>query len=200
MELKLERQISSDTAKTSTEILVALVAKQEPLGDLSTLKSTTRKMTHATQSTQARKVGRSLAGERGVVVANMYGTGDKGKATKLHAEIIRSHGKCENCGGTNFVQCAHIISRRYSATRTKLNNAFALCAKCHRYYTDHPKEFGKFIDRTWAGEIYETMFQFAQSPIKMDWITELARLKRLKTQADNGTNLPKLREMEAIYE
>ena len=31
-------------------------------------------------------------------MGNMYGSGAKGRATKLHAELIREKGECENCG------------------------------------------------------------------------------------------------------
>ncbi len=39
--------------------------------------------------------------------------------------------RCVMCGRTQGVQCAHLISRRYHATRWMLGNAVTLCASCH---------------------------------------------------------------------
>jgi hypothetical protein len=39
------------------------------------------------------------------------------------AELVRARGSCERCGTTENLQCAHIISRRYSQTRCRLDNA-----------------------------------------------------------------------------
>lgn len=123
-----------------------------------------------------------------------YGKGDKGKATKLHAKITRSVGFCENCYKTDGqLQTAHIISRRYSRTRTMLNNAFCLCASCHRWFTDNPKEFAQFVDDTWAGEIYRELYELAHAmTAKVQWADEVERLKKLDID-----NVKKARELEA---
>lgn len=39
------------------------------------------------------------------------------------------------------LHCAHIRPRRFLATRWLPRNAVALFAKCHAFFTDHPKEF-----------------------------------------------------------
>lgn len=87
----------------------------------------------------------------------VYGKGPKGKAGKLHSQIIRTIGMCERCGGNNVLQCAHILSRRYTATYTDLRNAFCLCAACHRYFTDHPVNFGDFVRDSWAKVWYDDL-------------------------------------------
>lgn len=112
-------------------------------------------------------------------MAVSYGKGDKGKATKLHSRIVRSRGACEKCGERNFLllQTAHIISRRYSATRTDETNAFCLCAACHRYYTDWPKEFSRFITDKIGTEKYEQLKAKAETVTKMAWSDEVERLK-----------------------
>lgn len=121
--------------------------------------------------------------------------GAKAKCDTLFSFIIRSIGECENCYKTDYLQCAHIISRRYSNTRTDLRNAFCLCAGCHRYFTDHPREFSRFITQTWAQEYYEQVFKKSQEVGKIDWLEEADRLKTIKKQL--GTeSLDKLREQE----
>ena len=105
--------------------------------------------------------------------------GAKGKCDSLFSKIIRRQGYCDNCGKRENLQCAHIISRRYSATRTDERNAVCLCAKCHIYYTHWPREFSKFITDRIGSELYEELKAKAEQITKMDWNEELERLKKV---------------------
>ena len=73
----------------------------------------------------------------------------KRKATTLHSQYVRARdGRCVRCGATSEsaqLQCAHIISRRYAATRCDENAAVCLCAACHRYLTEHPHAHVSFF-------------------------------------------------------
>jgi len=122
-----------------------------------------------------------------------YGKGDKAKATKLHSQIVRSIGFCENCGGNSYLQCAHIISRRYSGTRTDIRNAFCLCAGCHRRFTDWPLEFTKFVNASWAGLIYESLRIESNATLKVNWAAQLQILKGIDAQIKSGITLQELR-------
>lgn len=67
----------------------------------------------------------------------------KKKATRLHSQYVRARAghRCERCGRTDRqMQCAHIVSRQYTATRCDPANAWCLCATCHRYLTVNPHE------------------------------------------------------------
>lgn len=114
-------------------------------------------------------------------MANLYGKGAKGKATKLHAEIVRRKGQCERCGSEEFLQCAHIVSRTYSATRTSLDNAFCLCAGCHMYFQKWPIEFGLFTFDKIGKRKYNALKKAALDGVgkKMSWGKELERLSEL---------------------
>lgn len=60
----------------------------------------------------------------------------KNKADKLFSLIVRSRGYCERCGrepGEVTLQCAHILSRKYIATRWDEKNALSLCIGCHHW-------------------------------------------------------------------
>jgi predicted restriction endonuclease len=109
-------------------------------------------------------------------VANIYGTGNKGKATRLHALITRDYGRCMKCGHTDSLQCAHIISRKYGHTRTDLDNAFCLCASCHMYFTDNPVEFGQFTIDQIGEDNYQALIVKRRTTSKMDWDEEAERL------------------------
>jgi hypothetical protein len=70
-------------------------------------------------------------------------------ATELHSKIVRSRGMCERCGDTRGpFDAAHIVPRRYSATRTRLDNAWCLCRPCHTYLDSHPVEKVAFAGLT----------------------------------------------------
>ena len=130
-----------------------------------------------------------------------YGKGDKGKATKLHSELIRKGtAECENCGTSDYskLTCAHIVGRRYSSTRTSLNNAFSLCYSCHRKYTDWPREFSHFITDSWAADIYDELKARAYMVTKVDWTKELGFLKEIQSKMKGGLTLKEAREIERI--
>ena len=109
-------------------------------------------------------------------MSNIYGKGPKGKATKLHAAIVRSRADCESCGSSHHLQCAHIISRKYSWTRTALDNAFCLCGRCHRHFTDNPIEFGPFTLGKIGEANYQSLLDRRNSIAKFDWDEEVIRL------------------------
>lgn len=120
-----------------------------------------------------------------------YGKATKGKATVLHSKITRMIGQCERCGKRSHeaqMQCAHINSRRFNSTRTLLINAYCLCAGCHRYFTDHPREFSKFITETWHQDLYEDVFTLARSTaqLKTDWLERLSFLKEMEENINTG--------------
>lgn len=126
---------------------------------------------------------RLLTGKRIIIqMSNIYGKGAKGKATKLHAQLVRSIGVCENCGSTETLQCAHIISRKYSWTRTALDNAFCLCAGCHHYFTANPLEFARFTIEQIGEEQYQNLLERRNSIEKFDWDAELDRLTTLANE------------------
>jgi 5-methylcytosine-specific restriction endonuclease McrA len=75
----------------------------------------------------------------------------KRKATTLHSMVVRARAgyACERCGTVDGqLQCAHIVSRRYTATRCDPFNAWCLCAACHRRLTEHPDEHVQFAYAT----------------------------------------------------
>lgn len=125
------------------------------------------------------------------------GKGDRGKATKLHSLYVRQRAGfiCERCGGTRSegrqIQCAHIISRNYGATRTDENNAFALCASCHFYFGKWPMEFSKFVMNEIGPDAYEQLRGKAEQGVgkKVNWASEVERLKGKMGEFDVDSGL-----------
>jgi hypothetical protein len=107
----------------------------------------------------------------------------KRKATVLHSRYVRARdGRCVRCGRTDGqLQCAHVFSRRYAATRTFEGNAVCLDAACHRYLTENPFEHVVFFQTYLGLEQFEALKVKAYAGIgqtmKADfWEAECARL------------------------
>ena len=114
-----------------------------------------------------------------------YGRGPKGRATRLHSEYVRKRdGRCMKCGDNDpaKLQCAHIIGRRFAATRVDPANAIALCWTCHHRFTDHPDEWVHFIFATIGEAEFQRLKTKALAGVKTNdafWLAECARLKSL---------------------
>lgn len=111
----------------------------------------------------------------------------KAEATRLHSQIVRSRGTCENCGEAyratgSKLECAHILSRRYANTRTMESNAFCLCSRCHMRFTEWPLEFAAFVIEKVGQEHYDRLRDIANSTRKIDWYDELDRLREVAEQ------------------
>lgn len=113
--------------------------------------------------------------------------GDKAKADKIFSEIIRSLGYCEAKGYDNRpcssqLQTAHIITRKRAATRTDLRNAYCLCFAHHRWFTDNPVQFSRFIQSTWGKNYYDLVYRKSIQPTKVDWADRSAFLQDIQEQ------------------
>ncbi len=117
----------------------------------------------------------------GLLMTVSYGKGAKGKATKLHSQLVRSRGCCQNCFSTRELQCAHIVPRTWAWTRTMEANAFCLCAACHHRFTDFPDEWMAFVESTIGLPDYLLLKDRAQQGVgrKFDWDAEVERLQAL---------------------
>lgn len=83
------------------------------------------------------------------------------EADVLFGKIVRSPGRCVECGSVAFIQCAHGFSRRYRATRWHLQNAWPLCSACHKRYTENPLKWEVWLHRVWGDEKYAEMRDLA---------------------------------------
>jgi 5-methylcytosine-specific restriction endonuclease McrA len=109
--------------------------------------------------------------------------GAKGRADDLFSQLIRSRGYCERCGSTEFLQCAHLITRARLNTRWMTTNAWCLCARCHIRLTHWPVEHRDFIWETRGKDAYDDLRRLSESTHKVwrksDFEAEVVRLKAL---------------------
>jgi hypothetical protein len=98
----------------------------------------------------------------------------------LFSRIVRSRASCERCGG-QATDTAHIIGRRYSATRCLEENAWALCRRCHQITGDQAFEFVRLVRGTVTEDRYWKLHEMALAGIpttaKLFWENEVARLE-----------------------
>jgi hypothetical protein len=60
--------------------------------------------------------------------------------------------QCEHCHKSDGkMECAHIYGRRYKSVRWDTMNALCLCHSCHRYFTENPVAFTRWLEET-AGQ------------------------------------------------
>ena len=101
--------------------------------------------------------------------------------------IRRRDGKCmgQPCRFPDkgyALQCSHFLSRSYHATRCDFDNANALCAGCHSYYTPRPLEFEQYLIRIIGQAELDRLKGIALAYIanpypKIDWAEKYAEAK-----------------------
>jgi hypothetical protein len=109
--------------------------------------------------------------------------GVKEECTRLHSKIVRRDKGplCQAGCGRQATDCAHVVGRTFSWTRTDIDNGMALCSSCHRHFTNWPDDWMAFVDSTIGRAEYERLKRKAQEGVgkKFDWWSELSRLRGL---------------------
>ena len=78
-------------------------------------------------------------------------------ADRMFSRFIRDRdgNTCRACGSILAPQCAHIVSRRYRATRWSPDNAVCLCAKDHLRFTFNPLAWEAWVEERFPGRLAE---------------------------------------------
>ena len=125
----------------------------------------------------------------------------KNKADRIFSQMIRDRDRVcvanreriDTCESPDWLQCAHIHTRSYSATRFDPDNAVTLCRSCHMYYTQRPLEFKVFIDLVLGENYYDRLgiraLAGAHRQHVIDWKAEAEEWEALWK---SGTRLPKM--------
>jgi len=113
--------------------------------------------------------------------------GDKAKCDQLASLIVRQRGYCEypGCGSTHTLQCCHIVSRRYSNTRTRIDNLLCLCARHHLLIDTFPDEKLMICQEVYGVGHYMQLREAAETTVgqRFDWTLERQRLETLWKKA-----------------
>lgn len=108
--------------------------------------------------------------------------GNAGLADILAGRIVRSRGRCQYPGCERVdVVWAHIIRRRYSATRCLEDAALALCPTHHDLVDNWPREMMRAVRATIGERRYEELKHIANAghpgSATVFWAEEVERLK-----------------------
>jgi 5-methylcytosine-specific restriction endonuclease McrA len=94
------------------------------------------------------------------------------KVDDVFSKVIRQRDgyTCRACGKSRaetVIQCSHIYSRRHKATRWDLDNAVALCFKCHMDWHSNPTEARKLALTWMSGKQLAALRRKAMTPTKV---------------------------------
>lgn len=102
------------------------------------------------------------------------------EADRLLRLIVSQRVRCERCGGVG-TDVAHIIRRRYNATRCDERNVWWLCRNDHEMVDAHANLHGALVRKTIGWDIYEQLLAKAHAgpdePLSVFWPAERARLR-----------------------
>lgn len=93
------------------------------------------------------------------------------KCDRLFSLAVRTAGQCESGRSARhggLLQCAHGISRRYTAVRWDRRNAWCFCQACHVYFTHRPLEWDVWLHETWGDDLYSEMRALALTGVEPD--------------------------------
>lgn len=102
-------------------------------------------------------------------------------ADKLFSLYIRDRdgNACRACGSIKAPQCAHIVSRRYRATRWSPDNAVCLCQACHMKYTFRPLEWEAWVEERFPGRLVQLKQRALVGVAKVDYAAVCDALRAL---------------------
>jgi len=95
----------------------------------------------------------------------------RNKADRLFSAAVRERDDwaCRNCGSVRTPQCAHIVSRRYNATRWSMDNAVCLCQRCHMKFTHDVLAWEDWVVERFGEERYQDLkFRARQGVASVD--------------------------------
>lgn len=115
--------------------------------------------------------------------------GAKATCDRYFGQVVRARGSCERCGSRRDLQCAHIIRRHYLgdpdgvSLRHNEDNAWCLCAECHRVVDTDAVAFAALVERTIGRGLYAELLDMRKPAARRwrekDWQRERDRLRAL---------------------
>lgn len=101
----------------------------------------------------------------------------KDKLDDVFRKIIRSYGCCENCGSTDNLQTAHIVTRGALQIRWNPENAFCLCKSCHFLFTTQSWRWPVFVGEKRGVELWWELHRKANKKTKLNYESILEGLQ-----------------------
>lgn len=110
---------------------------------------------------------------------------DMKAADRYFSLFIRDRDQqCTKCRKTDYLQCAHLISRGYKSIRTDPRNAIALCRGCHLYFTHHPIEWEEWVNTHVGSTRLAELKKKALMHQRVDWKVERTNWREMCQRRD----------------
>lgn len=109
----------------------------------------------------------------------------------VFSKLIRTRDgwRCRKCGvgkDQAQIQCAHIMGRRSTGLRWHPQNAVALCARCHMFFTSHPFEWVEWCNDKFGEEKVTRLRQAASKPVKWTKAQKEDIYRHMRKEADRA--------------
>lgn len=115
------------------------------------------------------------------------GARDRAEADRLLRLLVRQRKSCQRCSGRG-TEVAHIIPRRFQATRCDERNVWLLCSEDHAWIDQHAADRLLLIEGTIGpvlhAELRRIAYRGPQGPLSAFWRDEVERLR--KRMAEEG--------------
>ena len=86
----------------------------------------------------------------------------------------RAGGRCQRCGSSYGLHCAHVVGRSRWLARWYPDNGVALCWKCHRWAHDHPLESQEWFASLLGPERWQALCEMRRPARRRD-VVEIER-------------------------
>ena len=108
------------------------------------------------------------------------GIAERNEADRLLRLLVRRRVSCERCSRPG-TQVAHILPRRFNATRCDERNVWLLCAEDHAWVDQHATDRSRLIEGTIGPRLHAELRRIAyggpQGSLRAFWADEVERLR-----------------------
>lgn len=117
----------------------------------------------------------------------------KKQCDDLVRRIVRTRGRCQRCGSWDACDTAHLVPRRYSATRCMLANTAWLCRPCHTLIDSEPWWKLDLTLKLLGDDGFWELVETAEVPVKANaafWRSVLVGLKAAAKDRRTVSHMP----------
>lgn len=109
------------------------------------------------------------------------GSADKREADRLLRLLVRQRKSCQRCSARG-TEVAHIIPRRFQATRCDERNTWFLCSSDHAWIDQHATDRSLLIEGTIGVQLHTELrliaYRGPEGPLSAFWESEVERLRK----------------------
>lgn len=109
------------------------------------------------------------------------GARDRGEADRLLRLLVRRRVSCQRCSARG-TEVAHLVPRRFAATRCDERAVLLLCSACHAWVDTHATDRSLLAEGTIGpvlhAELRRIAYEGPEGPLSAFWRDEVGRLRK----------------------